>query len=64
MKHVRILKRLVLSLSYREDHHLVRFAQVEGCGTNEIAYIFNEDDSVVVRIQTFKSVILLKSGVT
>ena len=50
-EHVRIFERLVLAFGYRQQHHLVRLAQVEGGGTYEIAHILYHQDAVPRRVQ-------------
>ncbi len=51
MEHVRILERLVLAFGDREDHDLVRFAQIERGGADEIADVFDQQQAAVDRLQ-------------
>ena len=45
-EHVGILERLVLALGDREDHHLVRLAEIEGGRADEVADVLDQQQRV------------------
>ena len=46
-EHVGILERLVLALGHRQHHHLVRLAQVECRGADEIAHVLDHHHRIL-----------------
>ena len=50
-EHIGIFLRFVVTFRYREYDHAMGFPQVEKRGTNEVADVFNEQQTVVCRCQ-------------
>ena len=56
VEHVRILERLVVAFRHRQDHDLVRLAQIERRRADEIADVLDQQQAVVGELELRKRV--------
>ena len=56
VKHVRILERLVVAFRHRQNHDLVRLAQIERRRAHEVAHVLDQQQAVVGELELRKRV--------